>query len=128
MRAVHQQTHGDPFALPEQPMGYAAHYCAAPREVDPEIVACSFLNSGLRIFDVSHPARPREVAYYVSPPNAGSVAGEDAGDLAFSQPAFDPARRQVSYTDATSGFYTLRLSRSVWPHLRRIRARTAAAR
>jgi hypothetical protein len=32
-----------------------------------------------------------------------------------SQPAFDPARRQVWYTDASSGFYDLQLSKSVWP-------------
>src|SRR4051812_16204324 len=116
MRDVHQQTHDDPYPLPGQALGYGAHYCAAPREVDPEIVACSFLNSGLRVFDVRDPAHPREVAYYVSPPNAGSVAGETAGDLAFSQPAFDPAKREVWYTDAVSGFYALRIDKSVWPH------------
>jgi len=116
MRDVHQQTHGDPYPLPEQSLGYGAHYCAAPREIDSEIIACSFLNSGLRVFDVRDPAHVREVAYYVSPPKAGQVAGENAGDLAFAQPAFDPARREVAYTDATSGFYTLRLDPSVWPH------------
>lgn len=116
MRAVHQQTHDDPYPLPGQTLGYGAHYCAAPRAVDPGIVACSFLNSGLRVFDVSRPAHPREVAYYVSPPNAGSVAGESSGDLAFSQPAFDPARREVWYTDAVSGFYVLHLDKRVWPH------------
>jgi len=116
MRDVHQQTYGDPYPLPEKPLGYGAHYCAAPRQVDPEIIACSFLNSGLRVFNISDPAHPREVAYYVSPPKAGSVAGEDAGDLAFSQPAFDPARREVWYTDATSGFYALRLDPAAWPH------------
>jgi hypothetical protein len=116
MRDVHQQTYGDPSPLPVKPLGYASHYCAAPREVDPEIVACGFLNSGLRVFDVRDPAHPREVAYYVSPPNAGQIVGEDAGDLAFSQPAFDPKRREVWYTDATSGFYALRLDPAVWPH------------
>lgn len=115
MRDVHQQTYGDPYPLPVKPTGYGAHYCAAPREVDPEIVACGFLNSGLRVFDVRDPAHPREVAYYISPPNAGQIVGEDAGDLAFSQPAFDPKRREVWYTDATSGFYVLRLDPAVWP-------------
>jgi hypothetical protein len=116
MREVHQQTYGDPYPLPQKPLGYGGHYCAAPREVDPEIVACGFLNSGLRVFDVRDPAHPREVAYYVSPPNAGQIAGENAGDLAFSQPAFDPERREVWYTDATSGFYVLELDKAVWPH------------
>ena len=38
--------------------GYAAHYCTIPREVDPEIVACSFITSGLRVFDIRDPATP----------------------------------------------------------------------
>jgi hypothetical protein len=32
-----------------------------------------------------------------------------------SQPVFDPATRQVWYTDATSGFYSLRLDNGAWP-------------
>ena len=44
--------------------GYAAHYCAVPRSVDPGIVACSMILSGLRVFDIRDPERPREVAYF----------------------------------------------------------------
>jgi len=114
MPEVHRKVSGDPYALPGQPLGYGGHYCAAPREVDPVIVACSFLNSGLRIFDVRDPAHPRETGYFVSPPGDGAAPGQ-AGDLAFSQPAFDVARRDVWYTDATSGFYVLHLDDAAWP-------------
>ncbi len=38
-----------------------------------------------------------------------------ASDLAMSQPAFDPARRQVWYTDASSGFWDVQLTNGVWP-------------
>ncbi len=96
-------------------VGYAAHYCAIPREVDPEIVACSFINSGLRIFNIQDPRHPREVAYYVSPPKASYVNGNEASDTAMSRPAFDPQRREVWYTDAASGFWVLHLGNSVWP-------------
>ncbi|HEY3021366.1 MAG TPA: hypothetical protein VGJ32_14310 [Solirubrobacteraceae bacterium] len=96
--------------------GYAAHYCAVPREVDPEIVACSFINSGLRIFDVRDPRRPREVAYFVAPPEPGVSNGEQASDFAMSKPSFAPERREVWYTDAISGFYALRLTNGAWPH------------
>src|SRR5207249_10058782 len=105
--AEHKAVDGDPSPLPLPTFTYAAHYCNIPREVDPEIAACSFINSGLRIFDIRDPLHPREVAYYISPPKA--PIGALAGDAAFSQPAFDPARREVWYTDATSGFYVLRL-------------------
>jgi hypothetical protein len=117
-------------------VGYAAHYCAIPREVDPEIVACSFINSGLRIFNIEDPRHPREVAYFVSPPKASYVNGNEASDTAMSKPAFDPQRREVWYTDAASGFWVLHLGQSVWPdavpaspgqssHRRRTRHRVA---
>lgn len=116
MRKQHRRVSGDPNALgPTKSLGYGAHYCAAPRRVNPVIVACSFLNSGLRVFNISNPRRPREVAYYVAPPKDGTVGGYSAANAAFSQPAFDPKRRQVWYTDASSGFYALKLSKRAWP-------------
>lgn len=111
-QAAHRAAQLDPSFIPEPGLIYGAHYCNVPREVDPEIVACSFLNSGLRIFNVQDPLHPREVAYFVSPP--GSSQGNRA-DAAFSQPAFDPARREVDFTDATTGFYALKLDDDVWP-------------
>ena len=35
--------------------GYAGHYCNVPTRVDPEIVACSMILSGLRVFDIRDP-------------------------------------------------------------------------
>ena len=87
--------------------GYSAHYCSAPRTVDPGIVACSMILSGLRVFDVRDPLRPREVAYFNKP-----VAG---GAGAFSAPAWDLERRMVWFTDTRSGFYAVRLAKSVVP-------------
>jgi hypothetical protein len=108
--------------------GYAAHYCAIPREDDPGIVACSFINSGLRIFDIRDPRHPREVAYFVAPPEAGVSNGEQASDFAMSKPAFAPARHEVWYTDAISGFYALRLTNRVWPEAARPSARSGGGR
>jgi hypothetical protein len=113
--AAHQEADGDPSPLPAPTFNYSAHYCAIPREVDPKIVACSFINSGLRIFNIEDPAHPREVGYFISPPNAGTIGGLGGGDFALSQPAFDPARHDVWYTDASSGFYALHLDNGIWP-------------
>jgi hypothetical protein len=114
-REVHQQVSDDPAPLsPGQTFGYAAHYCAVPRRVDPEIVACSFINSGLRVFDIRDLRHPREVAYFVAPSRPGPD-GSRSPNFAMSQPAFDPGRREVWYTDSFSGFYALRLSRKAWP-------------
>jgi hypothetical protein len=111
--AAHRVADGDPSPLPAPQFTYASHYCAIPREVDPEIAACSFINSGLRIFNIEDPEHPREVAYFISPPRAG-------GDFALSQPAFDPATRSVWYTDATTGFYDVELDSGVWPDPTRV--------
>jgi hypothetical protein len=111
---AHQAALGDPGAL-DPAQSYAAHYCAIPRETDPQIVACSFINSGLRIFDVRDPLHPREAAYYVAPPAVGLSNLGQASNFAMSQPAFAPERREVWYTDAISGFHVVRLDRSVWP-------------
>jgi hypothetical protein len=78
-------------------------------------VACSFINSGLRIFNIQDPAHPREVGYFVSPPKASYVNGNEASDTAMSKPDFDPGQRQVWYTDAASGFWSVRLDPSAWP-------------
>ena len=67
---------GRPDAAPDadNAFGYRAHYRGRRARVDPGIVACSFLNSGLRVFDVRDPEEPHEVAYFVAPPQRGQVA------------------------------------------------------
>ena len=51
--------------------GYAGHYCAVPQRTDPKIVACSFIASGLRVFNIEDPVKPREIAYFNGPVAAG---------------------------------------------------------
>jgi hypothetical protein len=93
--------------------GYAAHYCAVPRLINPEIVACSFILSGLRIFDISHPAHPREIAYFNKP--APNDLPLKSGSYAMSAPTFDVAHHQVWYADGDSGFYAVKLTNNTWP-------------
>jgi hypothetical protein len=111
--ADHAAAAGDPGAVsPVQ--GYAAHYCNVPTRVDPKLVACSFIASGLRLFDISDVTKPREVGYFVAP-TAGRVEnGFSPSDYAMSQPAFAPERHEVWYTDGTSGFYVLHVDSNVW--------------
>lgn len=80
---------------------YAAHYCSVPTRDDPRIAGCSMIASGLRFFDISDLAHPREVGYF-------NIPGPD-GASALSQPAWDVARRQVWYTDADEGFFVVGL-------------------
>lgn len=65
--------------------GYRAHYCTVDRPADPTALACSFFQSGIRVFDVRDPEQPREIAYFNPPAQAdkkGQLPGsEHAGSL-----------------------------------------------
>lgn len=95
--------------------GYAAHYCSVPRRVDPGILACSMILSGLRVFDIHDVKKPREIAYFNEPRVTDeTMTGLDRGAHAMSAPAFDPARRQVWYTDGKTGFWAVELTNGTW--------------
>lgn len=50
---------------------YESHYCAADRPVNPTALACGWISSGIRIFDVRDPFRVKEIAYYNPPAQTG---------------------------------------------------------
>jgi hypothetical protein len=110
----HEAAGDDPGA--QSPVqGYAAHYCNIPTRVNPRVVACSFIASGLRVFDITKLRHPKEIAYFVSPTVAQPENGESGSDFAMSQPAIVPKRHEVWYSDGTTGLYVLRVARSAWP-------------
>ncbi|MFL5846595.1 MAG: LVIVD repeat-containing protein [Solirubrobacteraceae bacterium] len=116
--AEHKEFGADPGAdgqIRGGAQGYAAHYCNIPTRVDPTIVACSFIASGLRLFDISDVTAPKEIGYYVPPTNARVENSGMASAYAMSQPVFVPARHEVWFTDGTSGFYALRVVNGAWP-------------
>lgn len=93
--------------------GYAGHYCAVPKRIEPGIVACSMILSGLRVFDIRDPLRPREVAYFNAPIGARSTTA--ASNFAMSAPSFVPERKEIWYSDGHSGFYAVRVTNNAWP-------------
>ena len=130
---VHQPEHreeiaGDPGAT-SFVQGYAGHYCNVPTPDDPKIVACSFILSGLRVFDISDRFHPKEVAYFVAPMAASPGRGERS-NYAMSKPAFDVARGVIWYSDGNSGLYGVRLTNGAWPKTkpRTIGGRTCRSR
>jgi hypothetical protein len=52
--------------------GYSTHYCTADNRQDTRLVACSRHEAGIRVFDVSTPTAPVEVAYYKPPIHTGA--------------------------------------------------------
>jgi hypothetical protein len=116
--AEHKQYGGDPGADAEiqgGAQGYAAHYCNIPTRVNPKLVACSMISSGLRLFDISDLRHPKEVGYFVAPTKAKPENGYNASDFSMSMPAFVPARHEVWFTDGPSGFYALHVADQAWP-------------
>jgi hypothetical protein len=98
----------------QQFQGYQGHYCSLPSRVDPTVVACSFIMSGLRVFDIANPAKPREIAYFNKPVVPRSVPNQPlrAGAFAMSAPAYDEKTGDIWFTDGNSGFYVVRLTGS----------------
>jgi hypothetical protein len=86
-----------------------------PKRDDPGVVACSFIMSGMRMFDIHDPLHPKEIAYANFP--VGSTSPEQpASAFAMSAPAFAPERNEVWYADGNSGFYALRITNGAWRH------------
>jgi hypothetical protein len=90
--------------------GYQAHYCSTPSRINPTIVACSFIMSGLRVFDIRNPYKPREVAYFNKPLMPATTQVEKQGSFAMSAPTYDFGRNDIWYTDGETGFWVVHLT------------------
>jgi hypothetical protein len=44
--------------------GYDAHDCGVDNPQDAKLIACSFHQGGIRVFDIHNPYSPKEIAYY----------------------------------------------------------------
>lgn len=103
---------GDPAG--DSPLsGYTGHYCEVPKADDPGILACSFTNSGLRVFDIRDPLAPREIAYF-NKPVEGTLPGDPPASYAMSAPTFVPERNEIWYADGNSGVWFLRATNGVF--------------
>ncbi|MFC9897088.1 LVIVD repeat-containing protein [Nocardia sp. NPDC127579] len=54
-------------------MSYDPHYCAVDRPDDPTALACGWISSGIRVFDIRDPENFREIAYFNPPARTGQL-------------------------------------------------------
>lgn len=103
---------------------YGSHYCSVDNRDNATALACSYFNSGIRVFDIRNPARPKEIAYY-NPASASAVPGSNhaafgqwrAGgpDWCASRLDFDFARRQLVTMCQDNGMLVMQFATNTWP-------------
>ena len=65
---------------------YGSHYCSVDNKQNATTLACGYFNSGIRVFDIRDPLRPKEIAYYnpagTTTPSPGSNHNRAGGWVA----------------------------------------------
>ena len=103
--------------------GYDSHYCSVDDPEDARLLACSYLQSGLRVFDITDPVKPREIAYYNPPMKPGYKPGSNysfvgvgstrSADWTPAHPQFRLERREIWFTSQMNGFQVVRFRDNV---------------
>jgi len=103
--------------------GYEGHYCGVDNPGDVKVIACSYFQSGLRVFDVRDPYHPKEIAYYNPPAIVGYQPGSnydrtgtnETADWTSANVRIDVEKGELWFTSQTNGFQVVRFTNGVWP-------------
>ena len=102
---------------------YGSHYCSVDEPSNATTLACGYFESGIRVFDIRDPSRPREIAYFVPPsvttPSPGSLnnatVAKGRPDHCSAQAHFDVKSSTLITTCQDNGFLALKFPNGVWP-------------
>jgi hypothetical protein len=78
----------------------------APGISKPEIFAAAWFNAGVRVFDISNPAAPKEVAYFV-PPHEGEINNYESWWRGSTENCFVEFDRNLIWIGTHEGSYCL---------------------
>jgi len=107
---------------PNLGLGYSSHYCGVDRTRDPTILACSYFEAGLRVFDIKNPTQPKEIAYYKPPAqrkkllpgsNLWSATADRMTDGTATQVRVRADRNQIWFVSQDNGFQIVRFTNGV---------------
>lgn len=91
---------------------YTTHNVSVDNDRNARLAFFSWFASGLRVFDISDPARPQEVAYYNPPVGQDS---QQAHDFTTSLMRYDRDRGQIWFVSTTNGFQVVELDEAIRP-------------
>src|SRR5262249_11697739 len=104
---------------------YGSHYCSVDNRDNATTLACDEFNSGIRVFDIRDPERPKEIAYYnpagTTTPSPGSnhvrAGGWVAGgpDWCSAQVHMNTENGTIWTTCQDNGMLMLKFTNGVWP-------------
>jgi hypothetical protein len=104
---------------------YGTHYCSVDNRDNTTTLACDEFNSGIRVFDIRDPARPKEIAYYN--PAGATTASPGSNHVTFAQwvaggPDWCSAQLHLDADKGTiwttcqdNGLLSLKFTNGVWP-------------
>jgi len=104
---------------------YGSHYCSVDNKKHATTLACGYFNSGVRVFDIRDPLRPKEIAYFNPPGTRTRTPGSNhnrAGgwvsggpDWCSAQVHLDAKRGLLWTTCQDNGVLVLKFREGVWP-------------
>jgi hypothetical protein len=105
---------------------YGTHYCSVDNKRNATTLVCGMFNSGIRVFDIRDPLRPKEIAYYnpagtttASPGSNHHAIGANwkpgSPDWCSAQAHLDAKTGTLWTTCQDNGVLTLKFRKGVWP-------------
>nr|BAE86940.1 FedA [Burkholderia sp. NF100] len=103
---------------------YGSHFCSVDNRENATALACAYFNSGIRVFDIRDPAKPKELAYF-NPASGPLLPGsahaklqqwrEKGPDWCGAQLHFDFDRKQLVSACMDNGVQVLQFAPNTWP-------------
>jgi hypothetical protein len=105
---------------------YGSHYCSVDNTRKATTLACGYFNSGIRVFDIRDPVRPREIAYFNPPATPNVSPGSNhvtqrqtqqpgGPDWCAAQVHLDAQLGTLWTTCHDNGVLSLKFTHNAWP-------------
>jgi hypothetical protein len=113
-------------------LSYSSHYCSVDAATNPTMLACTYREAGLRVFDIRDLFHPKEIAYYKPParrtaflpgsrlwaPGADRTVDHAATPVRFrkhkgEKGEKDKGKLELWFTSADNGFQIVRFTEHI---------------